>query len=53
MLVGEACFTRASASTANVKLLTDEVGGAVGEEMLVGVAELLGVTRGVSVAVGV
>ena len=55
--MGEICFTRASASTANVKLLTDEVGeavgAAVGDEMLVDVAELLGVARGVFVAVGV
>jgi hypothetical protein len=40
-----------------VKLLTDEVdevvGAAVGEEVLVDVAELLGVARGVSVAVGI
>jgi hypothetical protein len=50
--VGEACFTRASASTANVTLLTDEVGEAVGDEVLVDVAELLGVARGVFVAVG-
>jgi hypothetical protein len=47
--VGEACFTRASASTPNVKLLTR----GVGVDVLVGVEEGLGLAGSVFVAVGV